>query len=389
MRAKYAILTSEEGSWRLLNMYKRFKLITTLMGLSIFLSLTPIKAQILQDTTALNLVREDIDYIYNFQFNNAHEVYTKIVRLYPAHPIAFLLKGIMTYWENYPMLHTTPSHVTYEEDMRECIRLSETNNNSGYEAEYLLTDLCASGMLLMYYDDNDLIMEVIPLTKSTYIHLRHAYNFTTVCQDLNYFTGLYDYYREGYPKIFPIYKSLLLPFPSGDMPNGLKELKTAAINSVVLRPEACSLLSSIYLNFENKYPESLNYCRTLHDRYPENAYYLTYYIKELLLMKQYDEAEKLLIDSYKAEGNKYFQAQLMILKGILQEKKYHKNNLAQQYYNQGIIDISLFGKYGNEFAAYAYFGLSRISKSNENKQINSYWKEAMKLATFKKINFDN
>ena len=87
------------------------------------------------------------------------------------------------------------------------------------------------------------------------------------------------------------------------MANGLKELKTAAINSVVLRPESCSLLSSIYLNFENKYPESLYYSRTLHDRYPENAYYLTYYIKELLLMKQYDEAEKLIIASSEAGKN--------------------------------------------------------------------------------------
>jgi hypothetical protein len=370
-------------------MYKRFKIITTCIGLSIFLSLDPINAQILRDSTALNLVREDIDYIYNMQFDNAREVYVKIIKLYPEHPIVFLLKGILTYWENYPMLGTTPPHVPFEEDMRQCIRLSETNINPENEAEYLLADLCASGMLLMFYDDNDLIMEVIPLTKSTYIHLRRAYNFTTFCQDLNYFTGLYDYYREGYPKVFPIYKSLLLIFPTGDMANGLKELKTAALKSVVLRPESCSLLSSIYLNFENKYPESLYYCRTLHDQYPENAYYLTYCIKELLLMKQYDEAEKLIIASSETEVNKYFQAQLMILKGILQEKKYHDNKLAQQYYNKGISDISLYGKYGNEFAAYAYFGLSRITESNDEKQVNNiYRKEAMKLATFKKINFD-
>ena len=106
-------------------------------------------------------------------------------------------------------------------------------------------------------------------------------------------------------------------------------------------------------------------------------------------MKKYDEAEKLIFGSSERDWNKYFQAQLMILNGILQEKKYHKNILAQQYYNQGISDISLFGKYGNEFAAYAYFGLSRISESNDEKHDNNiYRKQAMKLATFKKINFD-
>lgn len=89
-------------------------------------------------------------------------------------------------------------------------------------------------------------------------------------------------------------------------------------------------------------------------------------------MKQYDEAEKLILASYEEEGNKYFQAQLMILKGILQEKKYHDNKMAQQYYAKGISDISLFGKYGNEFAAYAYFGLSRISESNNEKTNQQY-----------------
>ena len=81
--------------------------------------------------------------------------------------------------------------------MRQCIKLSETNNNPDYEAEYLLANLCARGMLLMYYADNDLIMEVIPLVTSTYKYLRRAFDFTSACTDLYYFTGIYNYYREG------------------------------------------------------------------------------------------------------------------------------------------------------------------------------------------------
>ena len=106
-------------------------------------------------------------------------------------------------------------------------------------------------------------------------------------------------------------------------------------------------------------------------------------------MKRYDEAEKLMPASQESEGNNYFQSQFKILKGILQEKRYHDNKLAQQYYNTGLRDISLFGKYGNEYAAYAYFGLSRISEDNGEKHTRKiYRKEALKLADFKKINFD-
>ena len=106
-------------------------------------------------------------------------------------------------------------------------------------------------------------------------------------------------------------------------------------------------------------------------------------------MKQYDEAEKLMLTPPGEGGNKFYQAQLLIFKGILQEKKYHDNKLAQQFYDKGIRDISYFGAYGNEFAAYAYFGLSRISLANGEKQTSKiYRRMALKLADFKKNNFD-
>ena len=370
-------------------MSRRFKIFITCIGLSLFLGTAAVNAQLLQDTTALNLVNEDIDYIYNLQFDNAREVYTKIIQSYPGHPIVFLLRGLMTYWENYPLLYTTPAYISFEEDMSQCIRLSEKNNNQVYEAEYLLTNLCARGMLLMFYADNDLIMEMISLTTSTYKYLRGSFDFTSVCTDLYYFTGVYNYYREAYPKVYPVYKSLALLFPPGDIEIGLKELQIAAINSVVLRAESYFLLTWIYLNFENKYPEALYYCKSLHELYPDNVLYLAIYIKNLLLLKQYDEAEILIFASPKEAENKYFQAQLIIFKGILQEKKYLDNKLAQQYYNKGIRDISSFGEYGNEYAAYAYYGLSRISEANGEKHAGKIFrKKAMKLADFKKINFD-
>jgi hypothetical protein len=366
-----------------------FRKIFTYIGLSLFISSVPVTAQLLQDSVALNLVKEDINYIYNLQFTKAREVYPEIVSLYPDHPIVLLLKGIMTYWENYPMLHTDPSHVTFEEDMRQCIKLSETNENPDHEAEYLLADLCARGMLLSFYSDNDLILEVTPLTISSYKYLRHAFNFAAVCTDIYYFTGVYKYYREAYPKIYPVYKSLALLFPPGNMDIGLKELQTAALKSVVLKPEAYSMLAWIYLGFENKLSESSSYCKTLHMNYPGNELYLITYIRNLLLMRNYNEAEKLISQATAMQGNKFFQAQLVILNGILQEKSYLNNKLAQQYYNSGINDISLFGKYGNEYAAYAYFGLSRLSDGNNEKRTRKiYRREAMKLADFKKINFD-
>jgi hypothetical protein len=373
----------------LLAMTRKSKIYFKCIGLYLYLISMPINAQILQDTTSLNLVKKNIDYIYNLQFNDAREAHSKISQLYPAHPVVFLLNGMITYWENYPMLSTASSRYSFEEDMNRCIRLSENNKNPDHEAEYLLADLCARGMLLLYYADNDLTMKVIPLTISTYKYLRRSFDFASVSSDLNYFTGVYNYYREAYPNAYPVYKSLVLLFPVGDMKAGLKQLHIAAVNSIVLRAESYYLLMYIYISFENDYHEALIYSKSLHELYPNNVLYQSLYIKNLLLLKNYDEAEKLIITSPDEEGNRYFHAQLSIFKGILQEKKYLNNKLAQEYYEKGISDISNFESFGNEYSAYAYYGLSRISVANGDKHSSKiYRKEAIELADFKKINFD-
>jgi tetratricopeptide (TPR) repeat protein len=370
-------------------MYKRFKISITCILLPIFLGASTTDAQLFQDSVTLNLIKRDIDCIYNMQFKEAQDIHMKIKKLHPGHPVLLLLKGMQTYWKNYPMLSTNSAHISFEEDLRQCIRLSGKNKVPAYEPEYLLTNLCARGMLLEYYNVNNLTFDVIPLATSTYGNLRHAFNFTNVCTDLQYYTGVYNYYREAYPKANPGYKPLVFLLPSGNIKTGLKELHNADGNGVVLRAESYYLLAGIYLNFENKYQQAVYYSKTLNKLYPDNAEYLAMYIKNLLLLKQYDEAEKLIITSQKEMENKYFLAQLSIFQGLLKEKKYHDNNLAEQYYHSGISKLSFFGTYGNEWVAYGYYGLSRISEiKKETNNGKKFREKALKLATFKKINFD-
>ena len=72
----------------------------------------------------------------------------------------------------------------------------------------------------------------------------------------------------------------------------------------------------------------------------------------------------------------------------LQEKKYFNNKLAVQYYERGLREIASFQNYAREYSAYAYFGLSRISESNDENARKEYRKKALDLASFKNVNFD-
>jgi hypothetical protein len=368
---------------------KRFKTILQFLIFLLCLSTTSLNAQVLKDTASLGLIKKWVDCIYDFQNGYADQIYEKVNKSYPGHPIVYLLNGMRAYWEHYPLITSSAERSSFEHDLRRCIELSEKKHNSSDAAEYLLTDLSARGLLLLFYSDNDLSMEVIPMASSTYQYIRQAFDFQSAYADFNFFTGIYNYYREAYPDAHPVYKALAFLFPKGNKAKGIKELQNGSQNSIFLKAESSSFLSNIYINFENDFEKGLNYSKSLHERYPANLQYLSDYIRNMLLIKQYDEVEKL-IASNNQITNKYYLAQLSVFNGIIQEKKYHDPEKAVKYYNQGVREISLFGDYGNDFAAYAYFGLSRLSDDKADKHYKkTYRKKALDLASYKKINFDD
>lgn len=348
------------------------------------------QAQILKDTATYELVKAGVDHVYNFQFDRARDVYRKIKLPYPEHPITFLFRALTTYWENYPLLPDSPARKSFEDDLSNCIRLCNTGFPPEDEAEYLMTNLGARGLLLLFYADNEITMEVLTLAASTYKYVKQSFDFRGTYHDFYFITGLYNYYREAYPEAHPIYKPLALLLPRGDKSAGLKELDLAAKHAIFLKAEAFSFLSGIYISFENNYQQSYEYSKSLHELYPSNVQYLAVYIKNLLLIKRYGEAENMIENARKAYQNKYLVAQLDILQGILYEKRYKNLSLAQSYYLKGLNGTVPFGVFSGEFNAYAYFGLSRISEArNDSRMARNYRKQALDQADYENVSFDD
>jgi hypothetical protein len=295
-------------------------------------------------------------------------------------------KGLITYWENYPLISTSPERALFEKNMFHAIELCEKSKENDYVAEYLLSNIGARGLLLLFYADNGLTRDVMSVASSTYQYVKESFNYTKTYADFYFITGLYNYYREAYPESHPVYKPVALLFPKGDKVRGLNELQIASKNAIVLKAEAYTFLSGIYISYENNFQQAYQYSRALHKLYPKNVQYMATYIKNLLLVKNYTDAESEIKNGRTLNNNAFFQAQLNILNGIVLEKKYHNARQAQYYYGKGIKDMSSFGTIGEEFTAYGYFGLSRMSQDKHQKK--EYRKLAMELANFRNVNFD-
>lgn len=347
-----------------------------------------LEAQVLKDSTTLNLVKLSVGQIYNMRFSEARETSNKISERYPEHPVIFLLRGMILYWENYPLMSGSEAGRDFEDQMHRCMERCE-NYDPENEAEFLLASLCARGSLLAYYVGNELDSKVFSLGRTSYRYLRRSFEFTGTFPDFYFFTGLYNYYREAYPDAHPLYKPLLAVFPRGNRVKGMNELRRAFKESIFLKAEAATFLSSNYKYFENDFVNASYFSKAIYIEYPLNTVYLLNCIEDLLLRGNYDEAENLIKSRHSGTYKRYYLAQLTILTGILHEKKYHDMSRAEQEYSAGAENISAYRDYGNQYAAYAWFGLSRISGFNNNTHNQRvYRRKAFDLTDFGNVNFD-
>jgi hypothetical protein len=366
--------------------FVRLKIMAFSLGMYLLTGFIQIEAQVLRDTAALKLVEETVDQMYNMRFREAVRICNNITEKYPEHPVVNLLRGMIIYWENFPLMSESVEGRAFEYQMRLCIDKSEDYEPEN-EAEFLLITLCARGSLLAFYSSNDLLSKAFSLGRPSYRYLRRSFKFTGIFPDFYFFTGLYNYYREAYPVAYPAYRLLFSVFPKGDRVKGMRELRIAFRESIFLKAEASTFLSSNYKYFENDFERALYFSRSIYNEYPLNIIYRINCIEDLLLTGKYNEAEKLL--NYSNSNKRYYQAQLTILRGILSEKKYNDLNKAEQLYSAGIESISEYNNYGEQYTAYAWFGLSRISGlKNDRHNQRTYRRKANDLTSFGDVNFD-
>jgi hypothetical protein len=347
----------------------------------------PLGAQVLNDTASLILVKTTVDQIYNMRFSDATETTNLLSKAHPEHPVVFLLRGMITYWEGYPLLSGSEKSMEFEKQIRQCIARSEEYEPE-YEAEFLLTNLCARGSLLAFYTGNELPSKAFSLGRTTYRYLRRAFKFTDTFPDFLFFTGLYNYYREAYAEAYPVYRPFMVFFPRGEKDKGMQELRTAFRKSIFLKAEASTFLSSNYKYFENDFANASYFSRLIFNEFPGNIVYRINSIEDRLLIQEYDEAQALISSVSPGNVNRYYEAQIMILNAILAEKSKDLNR-AEEGYRNGIKIISEFRNYGDQYSAYAYFGLSRISalkKDNHNQRV--YRRKALDLTNFDHVTFN-
>jgi len=365
----------------------RFFLILSLLVLSFSASSQP---YVLSEKQAVEEIEDHLSRIYNFQFEQFDAYYKKLETRFPNHPLPHLLSSIKIYWEHFPVTPESDFHQLYVEQITRSIEKSDKLlEQDEQNTEAVFISLMSRLLLMQYYADNHLSSKVLPYVRRTYQLTKKGFDLTDELIDFNFSTGLYNYYIEAYPEKHPVYKPIAFFFPDGDVDFGLKQLEYTSKHGIFLDAEALSFLVFITLNFEADYKKSNRFTRTLHHKYPDNPLYLSYRIKNLLLLKRYYRAEQLIDELEKNPfANDFFQMMIQIYRGILQEKKYNNHPVAEQHYLEAVRLSENYVPFANGRLSYAYFGLSRIHQKANPEKSNKYLSIAKDLSLYKHLTFD-
>lgn len=333
----------------------------------------------------MDQIREGIDHVYNYDFLGADSIFRQVERRTPGHPVNPFLHGFLIYWEATPLTPFVERSDEFVREMEETKRIAQAMTDRDEEdIEGIFFDLAAHALLLLYYADNGESREVLSLVIPAYRLLKKGFYLDQKFTEFRFFTGVYNYYREVYPVIHPVYKPVSVFFPPGDKEEGWKMLIWIKDNSVFLRAEALYFLSHIAMSMEDNPQLSLTFTNRVLEIFPKNNFFRVRHLLALNSAGYYPEIKKHVevLQQY-SKTDRFAAMACMVFGGIVEENLEKNDEKAKQKYLEGLKIAEEYGIRVNNYSALAHFGLSRIyEREGDRRLARDHWKEAKSQAKY-------
>ncbi len=357
------------------------------IGFTLFFSEQVIFSQvrIFEREEIMDQIRYGIDHVYNYDFQRADSIFRQVEKRTPGHPVNPFLRGFLIYWETNPLTPFEKRSGEFIMEMEEAKRIAQSMTDLDEEdVEGIFFDLVAHALLLLYYADNGESREVLSLVIPTYRRLKQGFYLDQKFAEFRFFTGVYNYYREVYPAIHPVYKPVSIFFPPGDKDEGWKMLLWIKDNSVFLRAEALYFLSHIAMSMQDDPEFSLTFSDEVLAAFPNNNFFRVRHLLCLNSAGNYEEMKKQIkILQPDIHQDRFASMACLIFGGVVKEKLEKNDKAAEQSYLEGLKIAEQYGIRVDNFSALAHFGLSRIyERQGDRKLARDHWKQAKSQAKY-------
>ena len=213
-------------------------------------------------------IKNGLSYLYNFDLENADNIFENIKSKNPDHPAGYHYQSIITLWHFLDQKRDSDKTAFLE--LSDSVVLKSKNILKEDEDNpfiYFLLGMTYSYRAMIYARDVE-YLNVLWSTKESYKYLIKALDVDSTYYDAYLGLGLYNFAVSQTP---PAWKwALELTDITGDKKQGVKFLKLAADKGNLATIEAKFYLSQVLSEFLMDYNSSEKYLTTLINNYPKN-----------------------------------------------------------------------------------------------------------------------
>jgi tetratricopeptide (TPR) repeat protein len=321
-------------------------------------------ARLLADPVAVENLNKGLPLMYNSNFAQAQQYFAPVQKAYPQHPVTPLLSALVIMWQNAPFHdYQGAAFKQHVQLLEQAIALSEkilAKEEDHVEAVFF--KMVASGLMVLHYNDMGESMKAASEAKRLYTLINRSFELRKQNVELYFMTGLYNYYREYYPQVHPVYRPVAFFFRTGSRAEGLANLELCTQKAAFSAPDAQAYLANIYLRYEKNHAKALQHARSLVTKYPQNEVFITNLAETLLLTRHYTEASPYL-GQLQASAQPFRQAVGKALAGVAAEWHEKQPEKALLYYQQAEVRFKNMGRYADPYRVYVYAGLYRYHQA--------------------------
>jgi tetratricopeptide (TPR) repeat protein len=340
----------------------------------------------IDDKEMQELVKKGLNKTYNFEFTEAEKLFLQVEKKYPEHPAYNFLMASNLLWQ---MLYDD----SYKEKSKEYFNYLETSlklaspylKKDKRDVEGVFFTMAIESCIAIYFAERGDNGKAMNHAKKAYDFMKAGFILKEKYVDFYFSTGLYDYFVVEYPETHPIYKPFMIFFSNGNKSRGIKELENCVKNGIFSRTESLHYLSNIFSKYENEPARSITYTDRLVKDYPQNYYFISRHVENLIALEKYKEAEVYAYKLFHTE-KKSFVMRSYVFYGMLNEKHFKKPAEAMDYYKAAIKLSKELSQPVKEYVSFALIGIARIHHANGNKQeAIAHYKSAKEIADYKSV----
>ncbi|MCF6269012.1 MAG: hypothetical protein L3J41_04825 [Melioribacteraceae bacterium] len=241
-----------------------------------------------------SLITSGIHQIYSIKFDDAEKTFVIVKKDFPEHPAGNFFSAMIVWWR---ILLDLQSKI-YDDILVDKLEVVIEQCDEILDNEPTNVDaIFFKGGALGYRGRLSALrgdwLDAAADSKDALPLVFLAYELDSTNTDVILGFGIYNYFAEVIPEVFPMVEPLMIFFPEGDKKKGIEQLMFVGDYGKYAKYEALYFLMTSYYSFEKNNNRALEYATKLNVEFPNNPRFESYRGRINVRMNNYKEAFKM------------------------------------------------------------------------------------------------